>query len=527
MLGSGKTKLAAEYTSEFCIAILKGLRDQLLEDGVFVELLSDEGAPAVAEEEEATWESMNYPELEPIPEDSEIIGETTLRGDQQEHADHQEHAWDGDEAEDAQDEMETPSKHQQQELRRVHINLGHPRLPEFLRALRVGRCRVGIRRWVRQHFHCPQCDSARKPGIRRPAILSRSYDFNRAVGVDLVEILAWHKNYNEYWLNILCWGTSYNILTKVGDAKTAEKVYHKYMSDWVRHYGYPEVVVSDMGGEFMGVFSQGLGTHGTFHHVKDAESPWQNGRTERAGGLLKDQIKMAMDRLEPDSEQEHETMVHACVAAKNAHYDRSGFTPNQRVYGTSHRLPRSLCSDDLVDPAALAIDTKSSFQRSHDIRAEALRAYNEIDTVRKLQKAGAAQHRTTKEFQRGDWVFVVRRNMGKKWREGPGVVVMAMGASLWVVVRGELWKVSTVNCVLATNEEKAGIEQVEQFLPELKESLRKKQRRNEYWDLSSEGPPPGLARDEASTAAPASTRPDSTSSAPPSASIPSTPMASS
>ena len=76
----------------------------------------------------------------------------------------------------------------------------------------------------------------------------------------------------------------------------------------------------------MGCFSQGLGTHGTFHHVTDAESPWQNGRTERVGGLLKDLIKMAIDRLEPDREQENETMVHACVAAKNAHYDRLGFT---------------------------------------------------------------------------------------------------------------------------------------------------------------------------------------------------------
>ena len=85
--------------------------------------------------------------------------------------------------------------------------------------------------------------------------------------------MAWHKNYNEYWLNMLCWGTAYNILSKVGELKTSEQVYSKYMSDWVRHYGYPEVVVSDMGGEFAGSFSQGLGMNGTFHHVTVAESP--------------------------------------------------------------------------------------------------------------------------------------------------------------------------------------------------------------------------------------------------------------
>ena len=86
-----------------------------------------------------------------------------------------------------------------------------------------------------------------------------------------------------------------------------------------------------------------------------------------------------------------------------------------------------------------------------------------------------------------------------------------------------LW---STNAVRATNEEKAGVELVEQFLPDLKESLKKKQRRNEYWDLSPEGPP--TTQEEASTAAPtpASTRPTSTTSTP-AASTPTTPRASS
>ena len=52
-----------------------------------------------------------------------------------------------------------PSPAQQRQLLRAHVNLGHPRIGEFCRALRNGRCRRGIVRWKKRHFHCP--------GVRR------------------------------------------------------------------------------------------------------------------------------------------------------------------------------------------------------------------------------------------------------------------------------------------------------------------------------------------------------------------------
>eukprot|EP00959_Pyramimonas_sp_CCMP1952_P189662 3967691-Pyramimonas_sp.AAC.1 len=53
--------------------------------------------------------------------------------------------------------------------------------------------------------------------------------------------------------------------------------------------------MADGGEEFAGSFPRGLGHLGIDQHVCDAESPWQNGRCERRGGL----VRGALDRAAP------------------------------------------------------------------------------------------------------------------------------------------------------------------------------------------------------------------------------------
>ena len=48
-----------------------------------------------------------------------------------------------DEVAEAEVDEETPSPAQQRQLLRAHVNLGHPAIGEFCRALRKGRCRQG------------------------------------------------------------------------------------------------------------------------------------------------------------------------------------------------------------------------------------------------------------------------------------------------------------------------------------------------------------------------------------------------
>eukprot|EP00971_Amphidinium_carterae_P128219 2540156-Amphidinium_carterae.1 len=63
------------------------------------------------------------------------------------------------------------------------------------------------------------------------------------------------------------------------------------MSVWVSHYGLPELLIHDSGGEFVGLFSAALSQYGVYCHCIDAAAAHQNGRCERAGGLWKRQMK--------------------------------------------------------------------------------------------------------------------------------------------------------------------------------------------------------------------------------------------
>ena len=57
------------------------------------------------------------------------------------------------------------------------------------------------------------------------------------------------------------------------------------------------------------------------------------------------------------------------------------------------------------------------------------------------------------------------------------MVVMLAGASTWVVVRGELWKICNENCIRATDEEHLGIEAVEIHPSDLTPAWRKSHKR--------------------------------------------------
>ena len=73
----------------------------------------------------------------------------------------------GDESAEAEVDEDTPSPAQQRQLLRAHVNLVHPAIGEFNRALRNGRCRRRVVRWVKRYFKCQECEA--RPMPRSPA----------------------------------------------------------------------------------------------------------------------------------------------------------------------------------------------------------------------------------------------------------------------------------------------------------------------------------------------------------------------
>ena len=152
-------------------------------------------------------------------------------------------------------------------------------------------------------------------------------------------------------------------------------------------FGHPNTLVVDPGFEFDGVFAEQVQAHGITLLPADARSPWQNGRTERAGKEWKLQFNLAIQKEAPQDYREWRTLGLLCCAARNQYQNRSGFSPFQRVFGMSMRLPGSLLSDDAIDPFYMYDDPTTQLHRDAELRQAATRAWAATDSRTRIKKA--------------------------------------------------------------------------------------------------------------------------------------------
>ena len=189
-------------------------------------------------------------------------------------------------------DKEEPSPAQQRELLRIHRALGHPRNVELARALRHAGAKPNIIRWARLSLQCPVCLSRPRPLARRPSMLPRCLSFNKVSGIDLLELSVLNISAQPVTcLNAVCWGTGLQVVVKLPAGKTSREVRDAFARHWITPFGWPDLVISDQGPEFVGhEFNEFLGEHGVLDHKTDSQSPWQNGRAERAGAEVKDMV---------------------------------------------------------------------------------------------------------------------------------------------------------------------------------------------------------------------------------------------
>ena len=365
------------------------------------------------------------------------------------------------------------------ELYRLHRNLGHPDLQTFLRALRHANCRKEALEWVRSRFQCPICERKQKPKSQRPGHLTQSLPFNRVVGVDLMF-------YEDHvLLNMLDWGTDLQIVVEVED-KRAQTVCTAFMAQWVAHYGPPSLVIADQGKEFVSEeFGGRLGEHGISVHYTDVRSPWQNARTERAGGSFKTRLETIIHETTATEEEFPLVLAETC-AAHNRYYNRAGYSPYQRTFGVNPRLPASLLSDDALDRDLLREGAGDEVRRVWEIRDAAAAAWMRSQDTEAIKRSLRTTTRTAdmKELKVGDTVFVWRHTAVYKGWTGPGIVVAINSneRSLWISLRGYLVKASREQVRAATSEEFLGVELVQELSSALLEDVETGQLRN-YRDV--------------------------------------------
>ncbi|CAE7555010.1 SRR1, partial [Symbiodinium sp. CCMP2456] len=185
---------------------------------------------------------------------------------------------------------------------KIHVNMAHLPKERMLVMLRAAGAKPEVLEYVKNRFSCETCERRQKQIPRRVAAFPKTYAFNKIVGGD-VFYLPWQGR-SVPFLNLICHGSHWQSVTMIrplhggppsGGTPLAQEVAKVMNEAWFKPYGVPEVMLTDGGKEFAGECERLLEQHNIFHHVCDAESPWQNSRAERHGGIVKDRARREIE----------------------------------------------------------------------------------------------------------------------------------------------------------------------------------------------------------------------------------------
>ena len=317
-----------------------------------------------------------------------------------------------------------------------------------------------------KNMKCSICQANKPPRTSRVSAITPCMEFNSVVGVDVFHIQGIGNGQNHV-LSILDWGPLFHVcvLVKEVTAKRIRKAYRRY---WLRVFGPPARLVSDQGKEFTGAeMSERLETDGTHHEVTPTESPWQNGKTERHGGIIKMMVTKARLSINPTNTEELEELIAECCQAKNRYTLVGGFSPCQRVFGTQLRVPGCNMGDEQQPPDISTMSAIESgdpvLMRTMQMRRAAQEAFVFLDSSERVRHAILSGPRPLQQFQPGDLVFFWRRDadvqafrvehVHSRWH-GPAIVISHFRSKIWVSFRGHLWLCSPEHVRAATNEER-------------------------------------------------------------------------
>ena len=396
-----------------------------------------------------------------------------------------------------------PTEEEIKMLKRVHENLGHPSNRDFARTLRIAHGKPHLVRYAAKEFSCSTCASRPMPKPARPAVLPKSYQPGQVVGIDVMYLPALNKQESFPALNIVDWGSGYSMVERL-EEMTADHVWRTFMRTWARIFGVPEVLIADLGSEFRGEFADLASQCGALVRHIGARSPWQNGKTERAGAHYKHVFEKARDACVLTSWAELKTLMYEVEASRNRFGNRSGFSPMQRQLGWSLRLPASMLSDDPLDPQLVVQSAGDEVRRMLQLRQVAQEAYIKSQSEVALSKARNSRNRTIQKFLPGETVYVFRQPRERKRKHaitpeskegrkpawvGPGVVLAVDGPNLWISMRGELWKASSEQCRPATSEEQLAKELLAGELETLRQEFVRNGLKRSYKDICDGGFP--------------------------------------
>lgn len=350
-------------------------------------------------------------------------------------------------------------------ISRIHQNLGHARVPDMLRALRISRASETAIKACRL-FRCKECPRLLEPKIPRPSKLPQVDEFNVQIGMDVLEEKD-SDNQSWSWLNIVCQGTAFQVCALLGKTvknPTAAQVLEAFETGWGNWAGLPKHgLIGDRARYFLGSLADHLTQEGCHFTAAAKASPWQLGMIERAGGSWKSMFR----RLVWSQQVSGLDILLATAAinqARNSLARRSGFSPQQWVLGRSLRLPADLMDEgEVARVGALAASETpgTRFYRKSQLRFAAREAFMKTQHDDVLRRAELRRVRPTRgPFRVGDFVFYYdqadQQPGPNHWRGIARVIGHEGNSTVWITHRGMMIAVSPEHLAHANQDEVQG-----------------------------------------------------------------------
>ncbi|CAE7548535.1 unnamed protein product, partial [Symbiodinium necroappetens] len=332
-----RARLAAKWPDQLCEAVLQGVFEDLQELNCAVASAVEEGQEL--SEELGTLDALHRPEDEidvPMPpplQPHELQREEVLE--------------EASEPQQAEGEKERKRKwlrlerNQRLAIRRLHHMTGHASNESMMRMLRAAGSSPTVVSACR-FFRCQVCLEKKKPPQPSSVTSAPPYQFNHEVGCDAFEIVDAAGGKHTI-LSLVDSGTKYQVASRVagGGVPGSKVCSDMFSSSWLAPFGPPKFLVCDQGVHNRGQFAALMASMGTQIRVVGARAPWQLGRTERHGGILKHMMKRIIQQHQVQGEDAINLVAQQCAAVKNGSYNHSGYCPTQWVLG---KLPSEVTS---------------------------------------------------------------------------------------------------------------------------------------------------------------------------------------
>ncbi|CAE7255789.1 GIP, partial [Symbiodinium sp. CCMP2456] len=226
-------------------------------------------------------------------------------------------------------------------LRRLHQNLGHPQLHDFVRHLRLAGCEAPVLKAARS-MRCQVCEASAGPKVARPSTVPVLHDWNDTLGIDL--FFAHDINDQKHtFLSVVGYGTTYHLAARL-DGQGADDIEAKFNEMWVLPFGPPKTVVADLEGGPQVALARLCDWHNIGVRNVATQSHWQAGMVERQQAWWKSIWERVTYQMSV-GEDEVDLATSTINSAKNDLRRKCGYSPSQWVFGKAPRLP-----EDLRDP---------------------------------------------------------------------------------------------------------------------------------------------------------------------------------